>query len=87
MLCLSKQRLTPSCAYGDCDGETCGIDIAGDGVWESRCEIHAAESCKRLKLRRRIKQERHLSDKLIDLSRGRKRRVIHKGEFPGQHLE
>ena len=65
--------------------------IAQDGEWESRCTEHVegrTVAVKRKESQRfKTKKLSQKNEVLLKTKRGKKRRVIDKGEFPGQHLD
>lgn len=84
---FSAKRMRATCAVKGCDEATVGLCCASEGAWESRCAQHAAEDLVPIvpkHSKRRFKSS-NLPEKVISALRGRKERVIRKGEFPGQY--
>ena len=73
---------------------TAGVSLANDGQWESRCKEHLGENTVLVKstcFRKRFgfKSGTGSAREVVIMTkqRGKKQRVIKKGEFPGQHID
>jgi len=80
-------RVKHTCSYKDCYEVTDGLCLADDGEWESRCKDHFNETvvkCKERKKLYKTSKSRKTNAQVTGQS-GKKKRIIKKGEFPGQH--
>lgn len=85
------KKISCTCSYPDCEQITAALCLAQNGEWESRCQEHLDETAVKVgkKIKHKAVPKGKCSEKNIKIAkaqRSRGERIIHKGEFPGQHI-